>query len=97
VSTPTPEDLERARVLRTFVRDGRIVSLPARWSKKLVLLDLVAQSFEPGRAYREPEVDLVLRSWYEQDHVSLRRYLVDAGMLDRRDGWYWRIGGTFEL
>ncbi|MBI1376714.1 MAG: DUF2087 domain-containing protein [Frankiales bacterium] len=71
--------------------------MPARWSRKLVLLDVVAQSFEPGRAYAETEVDTVLRTWYEHDWVSLRRYLVDGGFLDRSDGFYWRIGGTFEI
>jgi hypothetical protein len=93
-SGPDPHEVDR--VLRAFTREGRIVSLPARWSKKLVLLDVVAQSFEPGRAYAETEVNAILREWYEHDWVSLRRYLVDAGMLDRRDGWYWRIGGSFE-
>ena len=94
----SPDDSARARdaVLRTFVRDGRILSMPAKWSKKLVLLDVVGQSFEPGRAYAEAEVNAILREWYEHDWVSLRRYLVDAAILDRRDGYYWRIGGTFE-
>jgi hypothetical protein len=27
------------------------------------------------------------------DYVALRRYLVDAGLLDRADGEYWRAGG----
>ena len=61
--TGAVDDAERAKVLRTFVRDGRIVSMPARWSRKLVLLDVVAQSFEPGRAYPETEVNTVLRAW----------------------------------
>ncbi len=96
-SAPDPDTHEVERVLRAFTSEGRIVLLPARWSKKLVLLDVVAQSFEPGRAYAETEVNAIMREWYAHDWVSLRRYLVDAGMLDRRDAWYWRIGGTFEL
>ena len=27
------------------------------------------------------------------DHVTLRRYLVDAGLLSREAGEYWRSGG----
>jgi hypothetical protein len=97
VTCPPTDPREVERVTRTFVRDGRILSLPATWSRKLVLLDVVGQSFEPGRAYAETEVDTILRGWYEHDWVSLRRYLIDAAILDRRDGWYWRIGGTFDL
>ncbi len=31
------------------------------------------------------------------DHLTLRRYLVDEGFLDRRESTYWRSGGTFEV
>jgi hypothetical protein len=94
--TPTPDPSDVDRVMRAFVRDGRIVSWPAKWSRKLVLLDWVAQAFEPGRTYAEREVDEVLTA-YADDHVTLRRYLVDAGMLDRSDGWYWRSGGSYDV
>jgi hypothetical protein len=93
-SGAAPGDTER--VLRTFVRDGRIISMPAKWSRKLVLMDVVAQSFEPGVVYDEPQVDEILRGWYD-DHVTLRRYLVDTGMLSRENGRYWRSGGSVDL
>ena len=90
----TPSDVDR--VLKAHTRDGRIVSMPATWSRRLLLLDVVAQSFEPGRVYDEPAVNDVLRGWYD-DHAALRRYLVDADMLSREDGRYWRSGGTVDL
>jgi hypothetical protein len=31
------------------------------------------------------------------DHVTLRRYLVDAQLLDRDSGQYWRSGGPVDL
>ncbi|MEU0112727.1 DUF2087 domain-containing protein [Streptomyces bobili] len=87
---------ERAEtVLRTFVREGRLVRLPARWERrKRVLRHLAERSFEAGREYsgREysgREVDARLRTWREggaADHVTLRRYLVDLHHLDRQDG-----------
>jgi hypothetical protein len=94
--SPGASPAESEKVLRAFTRDGRIVSMPAKWSRKLVLMDLVAQSFEPGVVYDETEVNQILRGWYD-DHVTLRRYLVDAGMLSREDGRYWRSGGTVDL
>lgn len=31
------------------------------------------------------------------DFAALRRYLVDEGFLARRDGYYWRSGGTVHV
>jgi len=82
-------------VLRTFVRDGRLVRLPARWTrKKLVLRHIAEQTFEPGVEYPERTVDAKLRAWCEDsdeiDHVTLRRYLVDLHHLHRSEGVYRR-------
>jgi hypothetical protein len=85
--------MEDARVLATFVKDGRIVTMPTKRAKRLVVLDHVAQSFEPGRTYPEAEVNEVLRSFHE-DVAALRRYLVDEGFLTREANVYWRTGGT---
>jgi hypothetical protein len=80
--------------LRAFIRDGRITGLPARRSRRLLLLDQVAQAFEPGRRYPESAVDQILKSVFD-DHCTLRRYLVDESFLSRTaTGTYWRIGGT---
>ncbi|MFI6033426.1 DUF2087 domain-containing protein [Streptomyces sp. NPDC051315] len=81
-------------LLRTFLRGGRLVRLPAQWErKKVVLRHLAEHSFETGREYSEREVDDRLRTWCEGggvDHVTLRRYLVDLHHLDRQDGVYRR-------
>jgi hypothetical protein len=84
-----------ARVLRSFVRDGRLTSIPTQQAKRLVILDRLAQEFEPGRHYAEREVNSILRRWYE-DPAALRRYLVDNGFMERDHGDYWRAGGTFD-
>jgi hypothetical protein len=84
------------RILRIFVRDGRLVQIPAVHSKRLVVLDWLASLFEPGQAYTEKAVNEVL-SQVHPDYAALRRYLVDDEFLHRRDGFYWRAGGTFEV
>ncbi len=82
------------RVLRAFLdANGRLVRVPAKRSKRLVVLDLLAQEFEPGEAYPETEVNSRLRAFHD-DVAALRRWLVDEGFLDRRDSWYWRVGGS---
>ncbi|MEM7339397.1 MAG: DUF2087 domain-containing protein [Actinomycetota bacterium] len=89
-----PDD--RRRVLDQSLRDGRLVAWPAKYSKRLVLLDHIAQRFEPGRRYTEQQVELIL-SAIDTDTATMRRYLVDAGLLDRGGGEYWRSGGTFVI
>src|SRR4051794_20745273 len=87
-----------ARVYRTWVRDGRLLGFPAKRSRRLPLLDLAAQTFEPGETYSAREVDEALARWHP-DTAALRRYLVDEGFLDRLpDGSrWWRCGGTVDL
>ena len=84
--------LARDIKLRGFVRDGRIEGMPAKRSRRLLLLDEVAQVFEPGVRYPEPEVNRVLGGMFS-DYAALRRYLVDEDLMERADGEYWRIGG----
>jgi hypothetical protein len=89
-------DREKAAVLRVFVRDGRLAQIPAARGKRRVVLEHIAASFEPGVRYPEREVDAVLRAWHP-DHASLRRYLIDEGLMSREKGVYWRSGGTVEV
>jgi hypothetical protein len=82
--------------LRPFIRDGRITAVPAKHARRRLLLDQVAQAFEPGRRYPEQAVDEVLKAVFD-DHCALRRYLVDESFLSRTpDGVYWRAGGTVD-
>lgn len=83
-------------VLRAFVRDGRLVSIPTAQGKRSVVLEWLSGRFEPGRVYPEAEVNRVLHEAHP-DHAALRRYLVDEGFLERRDGFYWRAGGAFDV
>jgi hypothetical protein len=84
------------KVLRAFVRGGKLTQIPAVHGKRLVVLDWLARLFEPGQAYPESEVNERL-SAVHPDYAALRRYLVDDEFLHRRDGFYWRAGGTFEV
>lgn len=85
------------KVLADFLDpDGRLHTIPSKRSKLLVVLDHLAQSFEPGSTYPEKQVNEIL-SGFHPDHAALRRYLVENGILDREAGVYWRIGGTVEV
>jgi hypothetical protein len=86
---------DEAKVLRAFVRDGRLTSIPSGWAKRKIVLDWLAQRFEPGRRYSEAMVNLSLAQVHP-DTAALRRYLVDDGFLSRDHGEYWRTGGRVD-
>jgi len=87
----------RETVLRAFIgADGRLASIPTKLTTRLVILDHIAQSFEPGVRYTEAEVNAVMHQFHS-DHAALRRYLVENEFLERADGEYWRAGGNVRL
>jgi hypothetical protein len=80
--------------LRPFIRDGRITTMPAKRTRRRLLLNQVAQAFGPDRNYPEGAVDEMLKAIFD-DHCALRRYLVDESFMERNtQGLYWRAGGT---
>jgi hypothetical protein len=87
---------DRRAVLDRFFRDGTLRELPTKRSVRLVVLDEIAQRFEPGVRYPEREVNGMLRQLHP-DTAALRRYLVDERFLERAGGEYWRAGGTVDV
>lgn len=92
---------EEREILGRFFRGEELVEIPSSRSKRLVVLERLGLEFEPGRRYDEHEVNEILARFHA-DHASLRRYLVDEGLLsrarsEREDGTvtveYWRSGG----
>lgn len=85
------------RVLAHFLdAEGRLHTIPSKQAKLRVVLDHLAQQFEPGRKYPEAEVNEVLARFHA-DVAALRRYLVEGQFLTRDSGVYWRSGGTFDV
>jgi hypothetical protein len=81
---------ELEKVIRAFVRDGRLVSIPAKPSKRELLLPwLLDECFPEDRDYEEKDVNQRLALMYP-DVSALRRYLVDAKLMTREQGIYRR-------
>jgi len=89
-----PWSAGEADVLRRFFSGGRLESIPANLTKRRVVLERLAQDFEPGLRYEEADVNFRLQLFYP-DYAALRRYLVDEGMMSRAEGVYWRTGGRY--
>jgi DNA-binding transcriptional ArsR family regulator len=79
------------KVLRAFLVDGRLVSIPAQEKKREVILRFLLDRCFPERDEAWPEKEVNGRlARYHQDVASLRRYLVDGGYLTRAAGAYRR-------
>lgn len=85
---------DEVRVLRTFFTGDRLREIPTQRSKRRLVIERLAQDFEPGIRYDESAVNEQLRT-YHDDYAALRRYLVDEGIMTRAEGVYWRSGGRF--
>ncbi len=95
-TTATPSAPEVPRVLRPFFADGRILVMPAKASRRQLILEIVVQDFEIGVQYSEKMINLIL-GLRHSDTAMVRRYLVDAGLMGRENGVYWRTGGQVDV
>jgi hypothetical protein len=86
----------RDRIVHRYLAGGRLRSRPRAGHRRRLVLEYVVQVFEPGRRYDERTVNALLRAFWP-DVAALRRYLVDAQLLERDDGSYWRIGGYVDI
>jgi hypothetical protein len=84
------EDTWERKVLRDFFEEGPLKEIPATRKKRDVILRWLAERFEPGRVYTEPEVNELLKR-YHPDAATLRRELIGYKLLGREHGAYWRI------
>ncbi len=80
-----------SQVLKDYVVRGRLKSIPAQVRRRQVILAHLAREFEPGRRYPERRVIEILRSFYG-DYDTLRRLMLEAGLLAEDNGYYWRVG-----
>lgn len=82
------------KVLTDFsLPDGKLKEIPAQRKKLEIVLRHVAQAFEPGIEFTEKQVNDILGHFHE-DTATLRRELVGYGLMERKEGKYWRIKNT---
>lgn len=83
-------DAEDKKVLKEYTRSGKLIQVPSKQKKWLVLLRWLATRFEPDTHYTEKQVNAILTQVHE-DYATIRRDLVDYGFLrrERGGGDYW--------
>ena len=89
----TEEEREQAykrKILRTFMEDGKLISIPVQRKKRMVILEHIAESFEMNRVYPEKEVNMII-SDFHFDFCTIRREFIMNQMFVRDNGLYQRI------
>lgn len=79
------------KVLQNFVADGKLIAIPVQRKKRLAVLRWLVEDFQPGRRYPEPEVNRIIARRHG-DFESIRRYLIDEELMQRKRSVYWRTG-----
>ncbi|MCA9972216.1 MAG: metalloregulator ArsR/SmtB family transcription factor [Anaerolineales bacterium] len=86
----TGVDAQEQKVLRAFLDGEQIKAIPAQHKKQRVLLNWLADKFEPDRRYTEAEVNDVIKR-HHGDYAWFRRALIDQQYMARDKGIYWRL------
>lgn len=87
------------QALRRLLANGPLTAVPKRPADQELLLRLAAARFDPGRTYRESDVNEELSRWlgtfcapFGIDHVTIRRLMVDSRLLTRD-----KAGSTYRV
>ena len=79
-------------------KSRRKAGFPRRFKAKLVALHYFQIAFVAGETYNEPQVNAAIQrgNIFDLDHVQIRRYLVDYGMLNRSpDGRMYQLSDAY--
>lgn len=87
--TQSPAEKDLAK----FVKQGQLILLPIHSAKLLLVLGWLADKFQSGVEYPEREVNEKLKG-HAVDYATLRRLLIDHGLLVRQAGIYQRKVST---
>ena len=74
----------KEKVLKIYMKKGRLTKLPVQHKKKLIILHEFAKKFECGKQYPEKKVDEIINKVYD-DHCTIRRLLIEEGMMKRKN------------
>lgn len=83
---------EIKKVLNIYFKEERLIQIPKKEKKRVVLLLYISRKFQKNTYYTEKEVNEILKDVFE-DFVMIRRYLIDYKLLNRnKEGTkYWVV------
>jgi len=89
--TTTEEEKEIIEKFFSSLDPLVLEKFPPKEKRKIVVLKVIAEQFEKDKKYTEKEVNDILKRIYEEDHVIIRRYLIEYGFMKRKNDCseYW--------
>ena len=79
----------RNKVIKSFFEYGKLKTIPVQQKKALIVYEEIGKAFEENRKYTEREVNIILAD-FNDDFCTMRKNMVDAGILGRDQNGYWR-------
>ena len=80
----------REKVMHSFIRDGRLIRMPAQQKKRRIILEEIAKQFQTGRTYKEKKVNEVILKVFD-DYCTIRREMIGWKIMAREGENYWRL------
>lgn len=78
----------RLAVLQAFfTTEGKLKQMPAKYKKKLIVLEKLIESFQLGKLYTEQEVNEIIRVYYD-DIATVRREFIMQSFMSREHDKY---------
>jgi hypothetical protein len=74
-------------VMSAFFKDGKLVSIPAKHSKRMVVLEKLLAEFKDKDSYHEREINDILKNFHD-DVATIRREFIMNRYMTREDGYY---------
>ncbi|MGB1252705.1 MAG: DUF2087 domain-containing protein [Candidatus Promineifilaceae bacterium] len=87
---PPPRKSWEQKIRDQFIVDERIVDIPTKQKKQMVLLSWLVKKFEPDTRYPEVALNKIIKQFHP-DAAYLRRRMVSFGFMARHRSVYWRI------
>ncbi len=84
------EQAYRKKVIDAFFEYGKLKSIPAQRKKERIVLEEIANAFQPGRIYSEREVNILIADFHD-DFCTIRRDMISERLMDRDERGYWLI------
>lgn len=84
------EEEYRQKIIDSFFKYGKLVSIPAQRKKKRICLEEIAKKFESGREYNEKQVNDIIIEFHE-DYCTIRRDMISEGIMKRNGTIYVRL------
>ena len=76
-------------VINNFIKNGRVVSLPAQRKKRRYVLEHILKEFKTDQVYSESNLNQIIQKYYN-DFCTIRREFIIEGMMSRANGKYRR-------